>query len=503
MSDELEQISAKEAVQIGATSLVKYGHLFFPRTFRQKSPEIHEAIGRAFYGPDRFNAFEIFRDGAKTSIARVYTSQRIAYAISRTIMFVSASQEHSKHSVRWVRRQVEYNKRWSQTFGLTQGSKWTDEWAEIKCNLVRDEYMPELPVLVTLLAMGITGQIRGFNPDDFRPDLIVLDDPLNDENTATPDQRRKIEELIFGALLNSLAPSSESPTAKAVFLQTPFNREDAIEKCMKDPQWNPVRFGIIEYKNEQPFKSNWEERFPLEEVLRDKEAHVRRSQYRLWMREKECTIVSGEEKALDIEKIKYYDLLPEYLDVVVSLDPASAETKTADEFAIAAVGFKGLDVYLLDYTSAQAVMPDKAANDTFNLILLYSPRKIVVEATSYQRIMAWFLEQEMQKRRMFVAIERLEVKKQKNADRIMQTLPGLISFGHFYVRPHHTKFIQQADDYDPQVREIKDDLLTAVANAIISSNPGLRLEYASDESYLKQLAEEEREYKPLTVRGAP
>ena len=221
------------------------------------------------------------------------------------------------------------------------------------------------------------------------------------------------------------------------------------------------------------------------------------------MREKECRIVSGEEKALDISKLKYYDVLPESMDTIISLDPASSEAKTADEFANVALGFKGLDVYLLDYTAAQAVMPDKAANDTFNLILLYHPRKIVVESVSYQRIMAWYLEQEMTKRRIFVAVEQLQVKRTSNADRIMQTLPGLFAFGHFWCRPHHTKFIQQADDYDPQIKDIKDDILTAIANGIVSMNPALRVLSGSEEDEYKRLIDEEKEYKPLTFRGAP
>lgn len=494
----LEQITPLEAVQLGAESLSRYGRLFFPRTFRQKSPEMHEAMGQALYSKERYNAFEVFRGGAKTSLLRVYMSQRIAYGISRTIMFVSASQFHSMFSVRWLRRQVQYNTRWAQAFGLKPGKKWTDEWCEIECHLLEDPMMPGQPVIITVLAMGITGQIRGFNPDDFRPDLIILDDILTDENTATDEQRKKIESLVFGAVLNSLAPSSEAPLAKAVYCQTPFVKGDCIDLCMGDPQWNPVRYGILDENNQ----SRWEERFPTAEVLADKEAHVRRSQYRLWMREKECTIVSGEEKALDITKFKFYDVLPEYLDTVISLDPASSERKTADEFAIAAVGMRGNDVFLLDYSSAQAVMPDKAANDTFSLALLYSPRKLVVEATAYQRIMAWYLEQEMLKRRMFYAVERLEIGRLNNADRIMQTIPGLAAFGHFWVRPSHTKFISQADEYDPAVKNISDDLLTAVANAIISLNPAMRtLTGVTYEAQLEALGE--REYEPLSVGGAP
>lgn len=495
MESDLIALSPKEAVAQGAESLTMYGKLFFPRTFRQKSPAMHEAMGRALYGPERYNAFKVFRDGAKTSLLRVYASQRIAYALSRTIMYVSGSQQHSMFSLRWLRRQVEFNTRWSQTFGLTKGQKWTDEWLEIKCNLQEDE--SGMPVTLTMLAMGITGQIRGFNPDDFRPDLIILDDVLSEENTATVEQRKKIDDLIFGALLNSLAPSSEAPLAKAVFAQTPFVKDDAIEKCMKDPSWNPLSFSVFDKK----VTSNWPERYPTEMLLKEKENHIRRGQYRLWMREKEVTIVAGEEQAIDTTKWKFFDLLPESLDVVISLDPASSESKKADEFAIVALGLKGSDVYVLDYSSAQAVMPDKAANDTFNLILLYGPRKLVVESNSYQRIMAWYLEQEMTKRRIYVAIDKLVVRT-KNADRIMQTIPGLAAFGHFYVRPGMSKLIEQADDYDPETLNAKDDLLTAIANGIISLNPAMKSRMVADPE-TGTLVLDESEYKPLRIRHAP
>lgn len=494
-------ITPQQAAEIGATNLTDFGRLFFPRTFRQESPPFHEDMGRALLSRSRFNAFEVFRDGAKTTILRVYKSQRISYGLSRTIMYVSVSQPHSMMSVRWLRRQVMYNHRWTRTFGLEKGIKWTDEHCEI---IHRN--MPTnadgSPVIITVLAMGITGQVRGFNPDDFRPDLIILDDVLNEENTATPDQRTKTENLIFGAVLNSLAPASEAPLAKGVFLQTPLNREDAIEKCMKDPEWNPVRYGILEYTPDAPEgKSRWEARYPTEEVLASKAAHIRRSQYRLWMREKECTLVSGEEKAIDISKWRFFDVLPETFDSIVSLDPASSDSPKADEFAIVALGFKGLDVYVLDYSSDRAVMPDKAANDTFNLILLYHPRKITVEGTSYQRIMAWYLEQEMIKRRIFVAVEALQIKRMSNADRIMQTIPGLAAFGHFYVRPHHSKLLKQGDDYDPQTKDIPDDILTAIANGIISYNPAMRAAMVDEQT--GQLIDDESEYEPLTIGGAP
>ena len=484
----LIEIDPVEARRLGAESLPGYGRIFFPKVIRQKSSPMHEAIGEALYGTARYNAFEIFRDGAKTTWLRVFTSQRIAYAISRTIMYVSVSQQHAVFSIRWLKRQITYNTRWANSFGLRRGEKWTDEWIEIFHGV------EEIPI--TVLAMGITGQIRGFNPDDYRPDLIILDDVLNEENTATPEQRQKVDALIFGALLNSLAPETEAPWAKAVFLQTPMNKEDAIERCMKDPQWNPVKFGCFDENG----KSRWPERWPTEVLLKEKEAAIRRSQYRLWMREKECMLVSGEEKAIDVTRFKHYDVLPEYLDTIISIDPAASDRVTADQQATVALGFKGMDVYLLDYHLAKAEMPDQAAHHFFTLALMYTPKKAAVESIAYQRILKWYLEQEMTKRKIWIAIDPVQDRRSK-ATRIMQALPGLVHYGHFFIRPSMSEFITQADDYDPNVKDQPDDLLDAIAIGIMSMNPALR--NSSDLEGEFSRVDDESDYTPVAIGGCP
>jgi hypothetical protein len=374
---------------------------------------------------------------------------------------------HAAMSLRWVRRQVQYNKPWAQTFDLRQGGKWTDEWLEIHHGV---EEMP-----ITMLAMGVTGQIRGFNPDDFRPDLIIIDDVLNEENTATLEQRKKLEALLFGALLNSLAPATEAPLAKAVFIQTPFHREDAIEKCMQDPQWHGLRFGILDDQG----RSRWEARYPTEVVKKDKEAHIRRGQYALWMREKECKLVTSQDKTFDTRRLQYWSVLPEYMDVVIGVDPASSESDKADDNAIVSVGFRGMDCFILAYHVAQKVMPDAAAHHFFELAMKYPPIRAAVESIAYQRIMAWYLEQEMIRRRQFIAVDRVQDKRKK-ANRIIQTIMHYVAYGHFWIHPSMSELLTQLDDYDPQVEDQPDDLLDAIAMAIISYNPALRTGSAID-----------------------
>lgn len=483
------RVTPQEAIQLGAGSLIMYGKLFFPRTFRQESPAFHEEIGRQLYGSARYNAFEIFRDGAKTSLLRVFASQRIAYGISRTIMYVSSSQTHSSFSLRWIKRQIEYNKPWAQLFGLRKGSKWTDEIIEIFHGV---EDTP-----ITVLAVGITGQIRGFNLDDFRPDLIIADDVQTDENVATLEQRQKLKDTFFGALANSLAPASDAPDAKLVILNTPMRKDDLIETCMADESWNGVRFGIFDEQGQ----SRWEARWPTSVMKAEKEAATKAGRYSIWMREKECAIVKSESKQFDVRNLKYWDVLPDGMQVILAIDPASSDSKTADDNVVGCVGFKGNDIYVLEYSAETGEMPDATSHHFFEQLLKWRPAKAAVETIAFQRVLSWYIKQEMTKRRLFLQIEEIQDRRAKS-DRIIQAIAGNLAYGNLYIRPGMEKLVAQLDEFGEGGH---DDVIDMLAMAIVASNPALRDDSNTIEGEFRTLQEEEDLLYPQLEyhRGAP
>jgi hypothetical protein len=450
---DLVAVSPSEAVRIGATGLVPYGRLFFPKTFRQASPQFHSEIGKALYDPAaRQVAVEVFRDGAKTTLLRTFLSQRIAYGISRTGLIVSASQGHSILTLRWIKRQVEHNRLWAQTFRLRKGAKWTDDHVEI--------WHDALDTPITFLALGISGQLRGFNIDDHRPDLIVCDDTSTDEASGSVDQRRKEQGLFFGALINSLAPASECPEAKIVVLDTPKNKFDLIETVVDDPAWKGLRFGILDDKGE----SRWPDRYPTREVLKAKEEYVRTGRLAIWLREKECKIIAEELMSFREENLRYWDVLPDKCVYLICIDPASSESKTADDNVVAVLAFRREDVYLVEYTAEIGQNPEMVSKTVFEYIRRYRPVGVVVESISYQRVLAWYLEQEMRTKRVYLPVYQIQDKRKKS-DRIVQAIGGAAGYGRLLCKAEHAKFIQQYVEYSPKV-EMHDDVLDAVAMGI-------------------------------------
>ena len=478
-----------EAALACADDLILFGHTFFPKTFRQGSPDFHHDMGERLEADVRRNLFLVFRDGAKTTILRTFSAKRIAYGISRTIMYTSASQAHAIHSIRWLKRAITRNEAYAATFGLRPGSKWTDEWIQI--------INEPLGLEINVLAMGLTGQIRGFNIDDFRPDLIVADDILTEENTATEAQRKKTEELIVGGLENSLQARSEAPHAKIVMLQTPFNAQDSAMARSIDPAWHPAVYGCFDETGE----SRWPAKFSTAELLLERDSAIRRGNRRLWMREKECKIVKSEEITLNSDLVKYWDEIPPKLIKFITIDPASSDSKKADDNVVMAIGIRGPDVFVLGYRATKGTMPDRCAAYFFELAVMFAPiLKAGSEGVAYQRVLQWYLEREMRSRGLFIPVEKIDDRRRKN-DRIIQHVAPLIAYGHLHIHPSMVELTKQMDDFNPTSDDNADDILDALAMGIRLAGPLLQATFTLDGEVKLLGYEDESEYETLTCDG--
>jgi hypothetical protein len=436
-------VPTAELVDLCALDPELYCRTFFPHTFRQATPAFHSVIwDRLESRRYRHVALEVFRGGAKTTILRAYTSKRIAYGVSRTILLVSEAQELAKQSLRWLKKNIEHNKPWTELYGLKPGTKWTDEHIEI--------WHEALGISITVVALGITGQVRGLNIDDFRPDLIVVDDPCDEENTATPEQREKISELFFGALERSLVPPSESPDAKMVLLQTSLAPEDLINNCHKDPSWATQKFSCFDEEG----RSRWEERFPTEFLRQEKRDYAERGQLALWLREMECTLSAMEDLDFRGDWLQYWETVPAGLVIHMAIDPVPPPSEREQATGFRKKDFEVLIVggavagkfYFLEIARSRGHTPEWTVAEFFRLLDKWHPLKVRVEGIAYQRTLKWILEKEMQKRRRFVQLDVVADKRNKRR-RIVQAYSGVGSQKRLYLHRGMMDFQSQFVSY--------------------------------------------------------
>lgn len=465
-------MSVADAVALGAVDNEIYARTFFPNTFRQVSPSFQKEVWRDLDDPSvRYSNQRIFRGGAKTTIARVNTSKRIAYGVSKTVLYVGASEGAAARSGAWLRNNVERNKLWAGAFALSPGRKWTDIEFEI--------WHETLKTNIWCLFVGITGNIRGINFDDYRPDYIVLDDILTDENCATVDQRSKVSDLVHGALKKSLAPVVDDPNAKMSMLVTPQHREDVSTVAVGDPTWKTVEVGCWTPEtmglNVDRQVSVWPERYATEDLRREKRAAVAINKLSVFSREMELKLTSPELAAFKMDWLRYYheEFIPNATNVL-AIDPTPPPSDAqlakgmlgSDWEVIQVWGRKGDNYYLQERRASRGETPDWTIAQVFELALKFRVMTVVVESVAYQRTLKWLLEKEMARRRLYFSVVPF-VGGNKYA-RIRSTFASQAPFGHIFVKPEDTPFISQFETYPSADHDDELDCGSIALSALIN-----------------------------------
>jgi len=513
---ETEEITPKELVNLCAVDDELFERTFFPKTFRQKHPPYAAKISALLNSSHRYCNVVVFRGGFKTTKLRGFAAKQISYSISRTILIIGKSENHALRTSRWLRLQVERNRAWTQTFGLRKGSKWQDHEFEIW------HATDEAPI--NIVAMGITGSTRGVNIDDYRPDLIILDDVLDKENSATAPQRQGIEEHIYGAIWQSLAPRSEAPRAKIVSLATPQHSEDYTVKALKDPQWESLQISCWtdETKNlpiDQQ-KSAWPDRWTDEELRGEKLAYMRRNQLSTWTREMEVKLTTPENSVFFPSWLHRWDALPQFMVHYLILDPVPPPSEAAkakglvglDYEAMAVVGSYAGKYYVREVLVNKGHDPSWTIMAFFSLARRYHIRKAIVEQVAYQRTLKWILQQAMIKYRYPVMIDEFPRKISKG-QLIVDALTGPGSDGKLFIPPDDrpegiihsagmAQFVQQFTECGPEGSGLAHDDALEVVAVGVASFTGQHITFNETEGVMDE-EEEERRLYPSYGPGIP
>lgn len=446
-----------------------YCKTFFPRTCRQESAPFHKRMDDALWARRRKVAIKVFRDGAKTARVRMFVSKRIAYGISRTILWISKSEDAALANIAWLRTLVEAGSHWASFWGITKGKIWGNDHIEL-INTV-------LGVTITVIAVGIHGQIRGLNFEDYRPDLIVCDDIEDEKTVNTADQIRKHSDLLHGTVMRGLASPTDNPDAMIVIIQTPLDPEDAVETAFAnagpDPlsDWLCVEASCFEYDDAGNPHSAWPAKFPTSFLIGEKNSYIKLNKLSVWLREMEVTVVSKELASFKPEWLKKHAALPpgQWEELVLWIDPASSEAETADFQAITLSGRMAGLAWLIAYNLARGQDIEDSVNkffDTWDLMIVLGKGranlKFGVEITSYQRQLKRAIEKEMRRRQRYAYIEGVQDKREKEHV-INQAFTPVASMGMYNCLTSHTQFITDFEKY-PRIK--KDDLIESAARGL-------------------------------------
>ena len=187
--------------QLAAFDLEYFGRAYLSHYFVNPSPAFHKELDEVWINgvmkgmnpleqAKRISrmegcrkAIQAPRGHAKTTTFTFKDSLHASlYGYKHYIILLSDSSEQAEGFLAGIKDEIEENGAIREDFGNQKGKVW-------KSSVILFDNGTKIE------AIGSGKKVRGRKHKQWRPDLMLCDDLENDENVATPDQRRKLRNL--------------------------------------------------------------------------------------------------------------------------------------------------------------------------------------------------------------------------------------------------------------------------------------------------------------------
>ena len=170
-----------------------------------------------------------------------------------------------------------------------------------------------------IVGKGAGSSMRGIKRGRKRPDLIILDDIINDQLVMNRLRVDRLNRWFYKALLPSLAPDG-----RIYAVGTPLSQGDLfMHLCSLHPTIDiPLSKGV------------WPDRFSDEWIDMKKSEYERAGMLREYKQEFELVLTDSENRLFDMERVRFIDEMPSDVTCFITVDAAISEKSSADYSAI-------------------------------------------------------------------------------------------------------------------------------------------------------------------------
>lgn len=267
------------------------------------------------------------RDHAKTTLAKLAVVWYFIFTNHRFCVYLSNTNSIAKNACKDIMGYFD-SPNFKATFGAIR---------MIKQSETDSLWIFEITMLdgrtkkCILRAVGANQQMRGINIDNQRPDIAVVDDVEDNENTDSPILQKKLDRWIFGPFIKALARRK-----KIIWLGNMLQKTSLLARLSKRPNWNPVVFGaMVKDAVSGVLRPLWPERWPMDELLEDFQEYRELDLVETWM----CEMMNMPGHGVDgftAEQVNYASIPnpDEILAAWLILDPAFGEQAHNDDSSI-------------------------------------------------------------------------------------------------------------------------------------------------------------------------
>lgn len=416
-----EKVAIEQVLVECCRSTKAFCRTFFPNRFRTPFSTLHDKIFDVLDDDTIRKALILAPRGfGKTSITQLgFAAKRILFKESRYLVPISCSSMQAVTQTEALKRELLSNTMVRRVFGenLKGEAFGKDQWVT--------------STGVCIMPRGSGQQVRGLLYNDYRPDLIIIDDLEDSESVRSEEQRLKQREYLYTDVLLSVDTKANEDW-RVVMIGTLLHEDaltanimeeyEAAIKAGRKPEWHVVHLSLCDAE----YHSNWPDAYTDQQVKEMAELYRSRNMLDCFAREMMNLPVSGESN-FKKEYFKYYeegDLTTEkgILNLVL-VDPAKTTSETACDTALVVVGVD-VDKHRLFVREVinGHLHPDEQYDMAFQLVKRWRAVALGWEVTGLNEFVTYPLKNAMAEKGIIVPLVELKAKGKKE-ERIAALLP--------------------------------------------------------------------------------
>ena len=248
-----------------------------------------------------------------------------------------------------------------------------------------------------LRAIGQGQQMRGINIDNQRPDIGVVDDVEDNENTDSEMQQKKLDRWIFGPFLKAFARKK-----KILWLGNMLAKTCLLARLSRHPRWNPVVFGCLVKDSEtEQLTPLWPGKWTVDALKEDLQEYKDSGQVETWMCEM-MNMPGHGQNGFVVDQINYQAApTPDgILAAWITIDPAFGLDAENDETAISVHVIPKEGVPMTVAVAHGRMDEVTMLNETIQLAQYWNAWIWGIEAVAAQRVLISLFEVLLAARRM-------------------------------------------------------------------------------------------------------
>lgn len=300
---------------------------FLAESLDMPVPQFHKEIWSLLTDQEKERVLlAIPRDHAKTTLAKLCVVWYWLFTTHRFCVYLSNTAPIAKGACRDIIEWLSHPN-FIQIFGQVQMVKHSENeglW-------IFDLPMGDGRVKRCILrALGQGQQMRGINIDNQRPDLAVVDDVEDNDNTASETQQKKLDDWMYGPFLKALAKKR-----KILWLGNMLSKSSLLARQSRNSIWNPVVYGSLVKDSEGNLHPLWDDRWTLEGLKADFREYKMLGLIETWM----CEMMNMPGHGVNgftADQLFYQQApLPDQIQAAwITIDPAFGLQAHNDETAI-------------------------------------------------------------------------------------------------------------------------------------------------------------------------